>query len=231
MKQSRRDKGRAWAAITLLVLSMLTPCLGFAQNGSAAWQVEEDNQVIRLHVRAGGDSPAEQQFKMALVPQVQQFLSRKVLLPGENYSSYCELLRCSLPELEKELQRFADLQAGGVTVAVDLGWERFPLRNYGRRIYPAGLYRALVITVGEGGGENWWCLLFPPLCLPPAEAKGEASPDDETDPAKVGPTGETANFPGSKKRAEPVLWRSKVWELLKNRGQSVIEKAEEIFYN
>ena len=48
---------------------------------------------------------------------------------------------------------------------IRIGREDFPERNYGGEVYPAGEYTALIVELGEGGGENWWCVLFPSLCL------------------------------------------------------------------
>ena len=51
------------------------------------------------------------------------------------------------------------------TVKVDYGDEEYPTRDYGEYTFPAGHYRSLRVTIGEGEGQNWWCVLFPPLCL------------------------------------------------------------------
>lgn len=234
MKKAKNSKAAAWgAALLLAVLILLNPliCDRFGQNSTAAWQVQGGERIIRLHVRASGDSPAEQRFKMALVAQVRQFLSDRAFSPGDSYSGYRDLLCRNLPALEKDLRRFAGESAVKAPVTVKLCREDFPLRTYGRRIYPAGSYSALVVTVGEGSGENWWCLLFPPLCLPPAEIE-----DEKTGPGEPG-SGELESAspgkapPGEEKAPAPAGWRSKFWELLRRRGQSIVEKAEQIFYN
>lgn len=234
MKRARNSKAIARGAallLAVLTLLILPICNRWRQNNTAAWQVQGGEGVIRLHVRASGDSPAEQRFKMALVAQVRRFFSDKALHPGKNYSIYLDFLRCNLPALEKELQRFAGESAQKVPVTVKLCRENFPLRTYGRRIYPAGSYSALVVTVGEGSGENWWCLLFPPLCLPPAEIEDEIAVHGEPNSGESVPA--TPGTPPLEKEKAPAsaAWQSKIWELFKRRGQSIVEKAEQIFYN
>ena len=56
---------------------------------------------------------------------------------------------------------------------ISVGKEEFPERNYGGEVYPAGEYTALIVELGEGEGENWWCVLFPSLCL--SAVKGDDS--------------------------------------------------------
>lgn len=210
----------------LLLLGAL--CAPVRESATASWQVHSGEPVIRLHVRASGDSPAEQRFKMVLVERIRFLLSTKKALRSGDYATSLRLLQRSLPGLVRELQELADESAGGVPVAVHLSREQFPLRTYGRRILPAGEYTALIVTVGEGAGENWWCLLFPALCLPPAAAgaaeAGSAEP--ESGSAEVA----AASGKGEKTSAA-VRWRSKIWEALERSAEYVVEKAKQIFYN
>lgn len=194
------------------------------QNNACAWQVHTGEPVVRLHVKASGDSPEEQRFKMALVEQVRLLLSRYSPPETGDLPAYLEFVKGCLPELERSLQEFTDSAAQGSRIAVSLSRENFPLRAYGRRIYPAGFYTALAVSIDGGCGENWWCLLFPPLCLPPAEDADE--PD-----AKVSLSGEAKEAAREKEPGGTVRWRSMIWELLKRSGRYLVEKVEQIFYN
>ena len=220
------------AAILIMALLTVVLCSMLRQNSTAAWQVQVDEPVVRLHVRASGDSPAEQQFKMTVAARVRQFLSDKSSPGAADYYAYLTFLQGCLPELERELQAFAADSVVGSQISVRLSREEFPLRTYGRRIYPAGYYTALTVTVGEGTGENWWCLLFPPLCLPPAEENNEeATPEGDY---FIGISETAAAGQASREEEQldnEVRWRSKIWELLRDPGQYIIEKAERIFYN
>lgn len=219
-------------AIFIVALLTAAHCSTPRQNSASPWQVQVGEPVVRLHVRASGDSPVEQQFKMALVARVQQFLSDKRPSRGGDYSAYLAFLQGCLPGLERSLHEFAAESAAGSQIAVQLSREYFPLRTYGRRIYPDGNYTALTVTVGEGAGENWWCLLFPPLCLPPAEEKNEEANPEGLPSAEVKETAAAGRTPAEKEQPDNAIrWRSKIWEMLKRPGQYIIEKAERIFYN
>lgn len=206
--------GGAAGLLLAALLAVVICCSASPGEGTAPWRVQQGAPVVRLHVRASGDSPAEQRFKMELVAQVLRLLSEKSPPGTGEVTAYLEFLEGALPELEGALQEYAHRFGQGSPVAVGLSRESFPLRAYGRRIFPAGVYTALLITIGEGTGENWWCLLFPQLCLPPAVP---------ADPVAIpGEEGETAGA---------IRWQSKIWELFKRAAQSVIENAERIFYN
>jgi stage II sporulation protein R len=130
------------------------------------WRIEPlPAPVVRLHVIANSNHPVDQAFKMQVVEEVQRFLSA-----GKGFAdcdAYITHLRFVMPELQRHLQRFAVKAApANPEIALALGPAHFPLRAYENRIFPPGEYMALKVTIGEGLGENWWCLLFPSLCLP-----------------------------------------------------------------
>src|SRR5699024_3770444 len=76
------------------------------------------------------------------------------------------IIQSNVPQLEKTVERVlkgaGSAQAFTVEYAEDV---TFPTKLYGSYIYPAGEYEAVLITLGDGEGENWWCVLFPPLCF------------------------------------------------------------------
>jgi stage II sporulation protein R len=80
----------------------------------------------------------------------------------------------NLTEIEKTAARVIHDNGYDYPVKAELGVKWIPQKNYGNVIFPSGNYEALNITIGEGEGQNWWCVLFPPLCLIGAEA-----PEDE----------------------------------------------------
>src|SRR5699024_12022407 len=77
-----------------------------------------------------------------------------------------QLIQAKLPEIEEAAYNVLDEQQSSHDVQVNYGTNvEFPIKKYGNFLYPAGEYEAIVITLGEGLGENWWCVLFPPLCF------------------------------------------------------------------
>lgn len=245
MKKKTIFKNRRFlftALIMLMVLPGLLFCQALRQAGSAGWQIHSGEPVVRLHVRAAGDSPAEQGLKMAVAAEVQRLLSEKRPPEVNSQQLYLDFLHDCLPELECFLREFAVATAEGAQIELRLTEEIFPLRTYGRRIYPAGNYTALTVTIGEGAGENWWCLLFPSLCLPPAVfdhgsveeeqifygEKEESSISTGVDEA---PDFAASRADGTKQAAGSSRWGFKLWKFVKRPGQHLIEKAAQIFYN
>ena len=108
-----------------------------------------------------------------------------------------EVLACISPEIEKaqdisdaevivranlgKIQRAAESAAEGRKVRVSLSEEYYPTRDYESFSLPAGKYMSLRVTLGEGKGHNWWCVVFPPLCISAAEREEalDAMSDDD----------------------------------------------------
>ncbi|RQD76740.1 MAG: hypothetical protein D5R97_03920 [Candidatus Syntrophonatronum acetioxidans] len=127
-------------------------------------------EVIRFHVRAHSNHPREQEVKNRVTREILSEMGP--LLEGEEVSQKArEKIEEKIPALEELARRV--LQEEGLTHSVEARLENhsFPSRQYPYGYFPAGEYEALRVIIGEGAGENWWCVLFPPLCFihPPAE--------------------------------------------------------------
>ena len=155
-------------ATLLIGLTALALRVQFEQTRLAA-------QLIRLHVVASSDDPADQARKLrvrdALLPEI------AALTTGCTDADAAEAaLRSGLPHLR--LTAF-DALGTGESVRAGLADEVFPRRDYPTFSLPAGTYRALRIVLGAGEGHNWWCVAFPALCLPAAaELEEENGPAD-----------------------------------------------------
>lgn len=120
--------------------------------------------LVRLHVLAVSDAPEEQAVKLRVRDAVLTYLAPRLAdvhdadEAGAVLASSLDLIRTA-----------AESAAGGRAVRVSLGEERYPTRDYAGFTLPAGRYRSLRVVLGEGQGHNWWCVVFPPLCLAAAE--------------------------------------------------------------
>lgn len=127
-------------------------------------QQELADKVVRLHVIANSDSSRDQEMKLAVRDRV---LAKAENLYSEDVtrSEALEILAQHLPELAQEGQAVVDEWGGdeNVTAQIENCW--FPTKEYENFALPAGEYTALRIVIGEGQGQNWWCVAFPPLCL------------------------------------------------------------------
>lgn len=129
--------------------------------------------VIRFHVVANSDSEADQAVKLQIRDGIMAYLK-----PALERIPTAEEAKAWLEEHLQEIKTVADriLSENGFseTATVTVRKEAFTTRKYDTFTMPAGVYDALRITVGEGQGRNWWCVVFPQLCLPAVSEGVEA---------------------------------------------------------
>ena len=131
------------------------------------------DSVIRLHVLAASDSEGDQALKLAVRDAVLEKTS--TLLAGVETRDEAEtLLAGSLEEIRTVAADTVRAAGASDAVTVTLGNEEYPTRSYESLAFPAGEYLSLRVMIGEAAGQNWWCVLFPPLCLSAATSKAEA---------------------------------------------------------
>lgn len=130
------------------------------------------SEVLRLHIPANSDSAEDQAIKLRLRDFVLEEYGAR-LSECETLQSAEECALALLPEIERSASAF--LRENGFTYGAkaELVTMDFPTRKYDRLILPAGEYRALRITLGSGEGHNWWCVIFPQLCLPAVSEKND----------------------------------------------------------
>ena len=122
------------------------------------------NSVIRLHVIAASDSDADQALKLKVRDAVLSGLS--TLSEGCSSKSEAEeKLASQLDEIRAVALETLAAEGCDCQVSVSLGKEKYPQKSYDGVCFPAGEYTSLRIVIGEGEGKNWWCVLFPQLCL------------------------------------------------------------------
>ena len=143
------------------LILLLVAAVGILQSAAPAKTVLKSSEgVLRLHVIAASDSEEDQNAKLSV---------RDAILPlFESAESY-EDARAFLLSHGSEIQKTAEavLRERGLddSVQLSLGTETFPDRVYGDLLFPAGEYDALCVRIGPAAGHNWWCVLFPPLCI------------------------------------------------------------------
>lgn len=130
-------------------------------------------EAIRLRILAHSDSPADQLVKRvvrdAIVKQMGSYTAQPATIEEAR-----AVMQEHMPEMEETVAQVLRSRGFSYSFSVQLNNVQFPTKMYGNEVYPAGEYEALLITLGEGNGQNWWCVLFPPLCFVDA-ATGEAS--------------------------------------------------------
>ena len=121
--------------------------------------------VIRMHVVANSDSDEDQKIKYMVRDAVTESL-KKDLCAVADISQAKNYLRENLPKIQQIAEKTLCRLGCQDNVTVSLCREAFEKRIYDTFSLPAGIYEALRITIGEGEGKNWWCVVYPSLCLP-----------------------------------------------------------------
>ena len=127
------------------------------------------DSVIRLHVIANSDSDEDQALKLKVRDAL--LIKSKELFAGcDTRETAIEKISENIPFLEEEARSVIEAEGYTYPVSVELGEETYPTKNYEDFCFPSGRYMSLKIMIGEGSGQNWWCVLFPPMCLSAASA-------------------------------------------------------------
>ncbi len=161
------------------------------------------NSVIRLHVRAADDSDEEQALKLKVRDEILN-CTTKLLEDCQEKGEAKSTLKNHLSALEDVGQKVVSAEGKNHTVSVNLTRETFEYREYDGFFLPEGEYDSLIVTIGSGEGQNWWCVVFPAACY-----MGAA--ELETD-AKEMPS----CFRLATKPAKNVTVKCWIWEKLKD---------------
>lgn len=121
-------------------------------------------QVIRFHVLAHSDDPADQAVKNRVRDQVLHYLTPALASAG-SLEEVQSLLQGEMDRLREFIVQLLELWEVEGEVTLLFQEQEFPTRSYAGRVYPSGTYQTFTVVLGEGRGENWWCVMFPPLCL------------------------------------------------------------------
>lgn len=157
----KNPKFKMTIILSLLLFAYTTVCaISYAQNVSS----DIAESVFRLHILANSDSEVDQNLK---------YIVRNNLLDYMNeLCSNCTSKEEVIQLVENNKENFKNIaletikeQGFSYDVNINIGNFEFPTKNYGDISLPAGFYDALRVEIGEAKGQNWWCVMFPPLCF------------------------------------------------------------------
>ena len=146
-------------------LALLLGTAAFLLTGAWALNTQRDlaDRVVRLHVLANSDTEEDQALKLLVRDAVLERTTALLEQTGSRAEAEA-LLRESLPELEAIAEETVRANGDSYEVTAELEDASFPTKDYDGFSLPAGEYLALRIRIGAGAGQNWWCVVFPPLC-------------------------------------------------------------------
>ncbi len=143
----------------IIILFLITVCYSIYSQKEEILIPEES---IRFRIIANSDSKEDQELKLEIKRSVEKELNQ-LMIEAKNKEQAKNLIAANLPKIESILNTYQ------IPYQMNLGMNKFPEKEYKGITYEAGEYESLVITLGKGIGKNWWCVMFPPLCLLEAE--------------------------------------------------------------
>ncbi len=139
------------------------------------------DNVLRLHVLANSDSEEDQELKLRVRDELLG-VTENIFADCKTREDAERLVRENMSLIQSTAEGAISAAGYSYPVSISLSEEEYPTRNYESACFPAGEYMSLRVMIGEAEGQNWWCVLFPPMCV------GAASESDAY--AQVGLTGE-----------------------------------------
>lgn len=130
------------------------------QSGEEQILIPEDS--IRFRVIANSDAEKDQQLKMEVKESVEKEINQ-LMVQAKNIEEARDLIKNDINNIEEIVNNY------NIPYQMNFGMNYFPEKEYKGITYEEGTYESLVITLGNGVGKNWWCVMFPPLCLLEAE--------------------------------------------------------------
>lgn len=143
-------------------------------------QRQLSGELVRLHVVANSDDETDQAAKLQVRDAVLAALSPKLASISDPAEAET-VIQEELPRLQRAARESLEQSGKFYPAKAELRYERFPTRYYTGFSLPAGNYVSLRVTLGEGQGHNWWCVVFPPLCTVAAEDESAFSSLPEED--------------------------------------------------
>lgn len=153
------NKTRFFALFLTLTL-LFTLALSYAKTTGS----DISNAVVRLHIVANSNSERDQKLKLNVRDRIIKDTSHifeETLSPTQALSLASENISLIKNLAEDEIKRLGY----DYPVTVSVGKEAFPTKTYGNLTLPSGRYNAVKVKIGKAEGENWWCVMYPPLCF------------------------------------------------------------------
>ena len=162
-------KNKILIVVLILIVLNLSSCANvksgqdFNLNNELVYE-DIVNEIIRFHVIANSDSDEDQSLKLKVRDKVVEFVSSS-LRNCESLDDARNFLISNKSEIESIAKSVVDENGYSYNVTSTLSRENFPDKVYGDVVFPKGEYEAYRILIGEAKGQNWWCVMFPPLCF------------------------------------------------------------------
>ena len=147
------------------IISTILICIATFFTLGSIIPTESEYQIydscVRLHVIANSDTEEDQELKLKVRDELLNYISKYEVKTKAEALSMMKKERDSLEEMAK---RVVNENGYNYDIKIEIGLENYPRREYEEFALPAGEYTSVRVIIGEGKGQNWWCVLYPPLC-------------------------------------------------------------------
>ncbi len=212
-------------SIFLLIMFFVFGIINYIYINTDKELADVADKLIRLHVVANSDSVEDQELKRKVRDEVIKQMSPK--FEGlENVSEVREVIASNLALIESIAKEVVQRDNKTYGVNAILGSFDFPTKVYGNLTLPAGSYQALKVVLGKGEGQNWWCVMFPPLCF--TDIAHGVVPEKTMDELKQSLTEEEYRLLTATKTDEdmPIKIRFKIVEIAKSLNQKLAKVGQ-----
>ncbi|WP_083655081.1 stage II sporulation protein R [Roseburia sp. 499] len=155
---------RAGKRILVLAAMIVVAVTGYQRYQQREMAEEIAGKIIRFHILANSDSEEDQQLKLKVRDAIGSFMQPKLVEVTEIEESR-QIVMENLSAIEEQAEKVISEEGYTYTVSARLANTDFPEKTYGPYTFQAGNYEALEVTIGNGEGHNWWCVMYPNLCF------------------------------------------------------------------
>lgn len=219
--------------LTIATISLLNGCVS-TESGQDILSVKElslediQDKIIRFHVLANSDTDEDQALKFKVRDRVIEVMSSK-LIDCIDAEEAREIMLDSMDEVNAIATKVIEENGYSYTVRCEISRENFPDKMYGDMLFPQGEYEAFRILIGEANGQNWWCVMFPPLCFVDETKQAVNSEetkesldnviaeDDKIENSGEKRQGEKGNKNKDTEKKEKVEFKFKLFEIFKGK--------------
>lgn len=154
------------------ILSLLFIVAGLIVLGFLLPSEKTHTEYLRIHIRADSNSPDDQAVKLKVRDKVVEFITPKIA-DCDSKEKAEKVIRDNLTGIEEVCDNVLSENNFDYKSTARVNEEKFPTRTYQSLTLESGYYDALIIELGSGSGDNWWCVVYPPLCFTTGNVKYE----------------------------------------------------------
>lgn len=160
----RKNKKEKWILWLVCCLGITLTFIKVSDVKGKILQQGIANEIIRFHVLADSDKEEDQQVKLKVKDQVVRYMQEK-LAEAKNREQARTIIKDNLEEIECLAHETLEGEGVKSEVRAYLTEKQFPVKSYGEFTFPEGIYETLQVEIGSAKGKNWWCVMFPSLCM------------------------------------------------------------------